>query len=447
MKKGIKWHDGYDFTSKDVAATFALLQSGDADTVVGAIAKDVTVQVMGTYAIKFTLKQVNSAFLELTSTPILPEHLYTGMSYSRMVELGDSIATVGTGPYRYIKRVDDSLILQENANYYKGKPAIKEIEIKVYQSYELAEAAFLTGEVQVFAPIELEKISRLEKMESSSRRFMVQPMVQANNIRLLIFNIKKTNGIGQNVEVRQAIAKAIDKQSLIKSMPGATVAYGPYDKSSFAYTSLVESVLPYSKSEANSLLEHQGWVYPYSGASYRVKQDKDLAFTLTYYDSKINKKVAEDIQAQLATVGVKVTLAGITSDTLTQSVLPQKEFEVLLLEIHTGTDPDQYGLWHSSQTTFPGLNLGGYNSPQVDTLLEKGRLQTNRDKRLEVYQQFQVALVKDAEAVFLYHPAYYEAYFDIIDRKIPVTVVDPSDRFSSIQTWKLLPGWRNWQTR
>ncbi|PIY17835.1 hypothetical protein COZ14_01790, partial [Candidatus Dojkabacteria bacterium CG_4_10_14_3_um_filter_Dojkabacteria_WS6_41_9] len=183
------------------------------------------------------------------------------------------------------------------------------------------------------------------------------------------------------------------------------------------------------------------------GASYRTKGDIELKITLTYLDTETNSEIAQNLRKQLLAEGINLLFNKVSEDVLLQQVLPQKEFELLLFEIHTGVDPDQYGLWHSSQTNFPALNLSEYNSSEVDTLLERGRLQTNLDKRTEIYKQFQERLTTDAVAIFLYHPAFYEVYFDIIDRKVPLTVSSSTDRFTGVNTWTLMPGWRNWQTR
>lgn len=447
LRKGIRWHDGYELTSKDVATTFDLLKSGDTETVLGAIAKEVEIKIIGLYEVSFTLKQVNAAFLELMATPILPEHLYTNISYSRLVELGDSILPVGTGPYRYMRRIDNAIYFESNPTYFKGSPSIKKITLKVYDTYNLAEKALLGGEIHMLSPIDVTHLERLQKLEQVSSRLLVESFVQANNIRLLLFNAQSASPLAKDKSFRQAVAKAVDRATIAASVTGARIAYGPYDKSSYAYSPTVESLNGFATSESNGLLEKLGWTYAYSGAPYRSKGGEDLKITLTYLENETNKKVVTEIREQLKTVGINATLNGVTGDMMVQNVLPKKEFDLLLFEIHTGIDPDQYGLWHSSQTTFPGLNLGGYNSANIDSLLERGRLQTNRDKRLEIYYQFQQELVNDSIAIFLYHPAYYEVFFDIIDRKLPQTIVDPSDRLSSIHTWKLLPGWRNWQTR
>ena len=448
LRKGVKWHDGYEFTAKDVATTFELMKSGDTETTFGSLAKEVEVSVQGLYKVAFTLKQVNATFLELLLTPILPDHLYANLSYSRVVELGDSISSVGTGPYRLDRQDGQVLILKANQQYFKGTAKIPEIVIEVFPTYSLAEKAFLGGEVHAISPIEVRDISRLERVAKTSSRVVIQPIVEANNTRMLLFNVQKASTyLGKNLVIRQAVMKSIDREQLVSLFPGSELAFGPLSKTSLMYSPTVETITGLSMNDANSLLEKDGWHYPYSGASYRTKGDIELKITLTYLDTETNSEIAQNLRKQLLAEGINLLFNKVSEDVLLQQVLPQKEFELLLFEIHTGVDPDQYGLWHSSQTNFPALNLSEYNSSEVDTLLERGRLQTNLDKRTEIYKQFQERLTTDAVAIFLYHPAFYEVYFDIIDRKVPLTVSSSTDRFTGVNTWTLMPGWRNWQTR
>jgi peptide/nickel transport system substrate-binding protein len=73
------------------------------------------------------------------------------------------------------------------------------------------------------------------------------------------------------------------------------------------------------------------------------------------------------------------------------------EYQILLIGQQIPEDPDQYPLWHSTQST----NISHYQSPQIDKVLEDGRREMNREKRLEIYQNFQRFLVEDCPAVFM----------------------------------------------
>lgn len=453
LRENIYWHDGELFTAEDVVNTYKIIQSGGDDTVLGAIMTGVQFQAIGDYQVQFTLPQVNAAFLELITIGILPEHLFRDYTYSRLVEQGDTISPIGTGPYQYVQKLGNKHNLRANQKYFKGAPEIKEISFTEFQTYAAAEVAFLKGTVMLLAPLEPAVVPKWINAATVASHVSLKKYVQANNTRVILFNLSgsleeaENESLLVNIQLRQALAQSIDKNALVATLPGAKVAQGPFDSNSYVYNTELDKLLQFSQEDANKVFDKLGWKYEYSGAPFRTQKEKELGATLTFLDTPVNRQVAQNIRDQLLKVGFNLTLEGVTSENMQEAVIAKKEFEMLLFEIHSGIDPDQYGLWHSSQTTFPGLNLGGYKSTLVDNYLEKGRLQINAEKRLVTYKDFQKALVTEVPAIFLYHPSYYEVSFDIIDRKVSESFVDPSDRFSNIHTWKLVPGWRNWQTR
>lgn len=78
-------------------------------------------------------------------------------------------------------------------------------------------------------------------------------------------------------------------------------------------------------------------------------------------------------------------------------------FQMLLVGQEIPPDPDQYYLWHSSQTT----NFTKYKNTKVDSLLEKGRQTINQSERKIIYQDFQQELLDNPPAVFLRYLTYY----------------------------------------
>jgi len=79
-------------------------------------------------------------------------------------------------------------------------------------------------------------------------------------------------------------------------------------------------------------------------------------------------------------------------------------FDVYIKYMDIPVDPDQYALWHSTQTG----NITGYKSARVDRLLEDGRKATKQADRKTIYQNFQRAISEDVPAVFLFYPSVYE---------------------------------------
>ena len=122
----------------------------------------------------------------------------------------------------------------------------------------------------------------------------------------------------------------------------------------------------------------------------KARSKKPNEITLTTFPAF--EKIALEIKSDWEKVGIKVNLETVNS-------MPEN-FEALILAQATAVDPDQYSLWHSTQST----NLTHYNSPRIDKLLEDGRSFKNR---LEIYHDMQKYLLEDAPVAFLFYQLTY----------------------------------------
>lgn len=145
------------------------------------------------------------------------------------------------------------------------------------------------------------------------------------------------------------------------------------------------------------------WAYNHEAKNYL----NNLEMAKTYLDKvSLNK---ED-QIILTTIPTLKNLGetiinvwkqiGIPSVLRIESGIPQN-FQALLIQESIPFDPDQYLLWHSTQTK---TNPSKYSSPRIDKDLEDGRKSADLEIRKEKYLDFQKVLVEDAPATFLYFP-------------------------------------------
>jgi peptide/nickel transport system substrate-binding protein len=125
----------------------------------------------------------------------------------------------------------------------------------------------------------------------------------------------------------------------------------------------------------------------------------DLTIVLATPPLLLNKAeiIAKDWQA----VGVSANLQVV-------STIPN-DYQAFLAIFDIPDDPDQYPVWHSTQTS---TNITHYQNPRIDKLLEDGRSEINLESRKAIYLDFQRFLVEDSPATFLYYPTTY-----IVSRK------------------------------
>ncbi|MBI4122242.1 MAG: hypothetical protein HY461_02835 [Parcubacteria group bacterium] len=170
-------------------------------------------------------------------------------------------------------------------------------------------------------------------------------------------------------------------------------------------------------------------------AVFRKKGEQFLQLRLTAVNQPENVRAAELLKNALQTIGFKVSLDIVSVSTLTNTVLPERDYEALLYGQILNGVVDLYPFWHSSQIAHPGLNLAGLADKEADKLLTTARQTSNETVRAESYKNFQKILDKETTAVFLYSPKYTYLLPVRIQGFAIERIGIPSDRFNNISDW------------
>jgi len=148
-------------------------------------------------------------------------------------------------------------------------------------------------------------------------------------------------------------------------------------------------------------------------------------------------RVAKVVAQNWRDLGVDVAVE-LISPTKIEEVVRDKKFDAIVLGQEVGRDPDRYGLWHSTQKDYPGLNISSYADPRSDRALELGRTAAKKSERKKHYLNFQRLFLGDNPAIFLYHPNlnyFVSRRFSGIDLS---GVFVPWERFWNVGEWKVL---------
>lgn len=174
---------------------------------------------------------------------------------------------------------------------------------------------------------------------------------------------------------RQALSYAINKEVL-----GGLRAISPISIGSWAYNPQVKPY-DYDLAKAKSSI-----------ADYK-KSSKIDRIILNFNAPPVLLSQAERIKKDWEDAGVTVNLQVMSN-------VPS-DYQALLAIFDIPDDPDQYPIWHSTQTA---TNITHYSSPRIDKLLEDGRTEIDLRDRKQTYFDFQRFLVEDSPAAFLYYP-------------------------------------------
>ncbi len=403
LRPGVKWHDGRPFTAEDVHFTYKAMVNPKTPT---AYKQDFLaikdVEVVDPLTVRVTYPQPLAKALQSWSMWMLPKHLLESHVEKGTLREAPQVAQpVGTGPYRFQEwKSGEKVVVVANPDYYRGSPYLSRVVYRVIPSQG---TIFLELKAKGVDLASLTAIQYARQTEYPAFRMAYRKYrYPSSGYTYFGFNLKDPRFADRRV--RQAFAHAIDKRELIDGvvMGFARDATGPIRPGTWAYTDKVRRYA-FDPEKAKELLAEAGWKDRDGDGVVEDKDGRRFEFTIrTNQGNEERKKIAEIIQQRLKAVGVLAEIQVIEWASFIKEFIKKKRFEAVVLGWGVGTDPDQYPVWHSSQTGPDQLNQISYANEEVDQLLEKGRASCSQAERLRYYHRFQEVMADDLPLVFLY---------------------------------------------
>lgn len=430
LKENVLWHDGVPFTADDVIFTIESIQNPQIKSPLFLSWRGVVVEKISNSVVRFYLQNSYEPFLQNLTLKIIPKHIWENIQPEDIAHTEYNIKPIGTGPYlfdSFHKNPNGKIInysLTANDKYFEGKPKIEQLVFHFYNSSEEAKTALLQNKINALIPLSIFDYQFFKDKKNYQITQLFLPRYYA-----VFFNLN--NNLFSSPSFRQALDLAVDRNELVKTIfqNQAFPLKGPLSPGFWGYQDFNNEYNPQKAKEIIDTLKNP----PKKGKPTITKFD----FTLSLPDDPELIPVANFLVDSFQKIGVKVTLQILPLNDLEKNVIQTRSYEALLLGEIINQDPDLFIFWHSSQISYPGLNLSGYKNPQLDKLLEETRQILNEDQRLKNLQQIQTILHNDVPALFLYNPY----YLVLLPKKVQNANLPyanlPSEQFSHIENWFL----------
>jgi peptide/nickel transport system substrate-binding protein len=393
----------------------------------------VKVEAIDESHVRFTLKAPSASFPLALRMGILPEHIFSGLAAGEIASDPHSgAAAVGTGPFVPESMTQDGKVVTLRRNpHARPQPKLDHFIFRAYPTLGDALAAVSSGEADLVGgiqPPQLDLIARrpdLRVLETKSF-----------SVTAVLINLSPEQSIYFNPPaVRQALNEAIDRQKIVDTIlhGHADPDAGPIPPSDWAYSAKATNGYPYDTKAANAALDAAGWTMNQQ-TGIRSRAGKDFTVNLVVAEAYPYQDVADLLSQQLRAIGVDVRLDREPAS-LMVGLLVDKRYQMAMAAFDSGSDPDQYTLWHSGAAK-SDLNFAGMpRQALIDKDLEDGRAASDRGTRMLAYDDFQKLMGDAAPAIFLYEPHY--AY--VVARRVQGvrlnSVIDPADRFEYVADW------------
>jgi len=392
LVQNAKFHDGTPVTAAAVKYSFirAIAVGKSAAGIFSGIIDKNSFEIVDDYTIKIHLLEPYAGFLSTMGTvyasiinPKLQDH-YQGS------DLGQGYLSsneMGSGPYT-LASWDRSheMVMKANPNYWGAKPKIQTVNIIVTPEPSTARLMLEKGQLDILEPNMISP-DVVQKMKSEPGiNILTAPGFQIND---LVMNVTKKPF--DNPLVRQAIASAIDYNTLIQSVYGGQAIRigGIVPKGMFGYNPDTP-MYNYDPTKAKQLLTQAGYANGFT-TEMEISTNNDIV-----------SNEAVIIQADLQKVGITLNLKQLAWPTFIDSVTHGQHQMALAGWTPDYADPDD-NLWYFADSTSkgPGFNLAFYGNSKVDQLLNEGRATTDSTKRQQIYAQVQDIMAKDEPYIFL----------------------------------------------
>jgi peptide/nickel transport system substrate-binding protein len=278
LRPNVKWHDGTPFTAEDVRYThwmhahpklvplgwlytgltlkdYVKFNQGKAEDITG-------IKVIDDLTIQYTLDSPDASFPRTFMTgsqiPVLPKHKVSALPEATRFNNKDPYwytNPVGTGPYKFVKYVEDQYIeYARNDNWWGGKVGPEKLFMKI-SSPEVAMIALEKGELDYMYPTNLTEIKRLQANPKIE-------LLEAKNLGQwfgLIPNYMTMNGAWRNPKAKQALLMSVDRQAYVNTILQGygAVRDSPFDGTPYACPTLKRYT--YDPAAADKLWTEIGW--------------------------------------------------------------------------------------------------------------------------------------------------------------------------------------------
>ena len=420
LRNDVRFHDGKALTARDVVWTIdSMIDAKSAGAVISpkaaAFASVDSVLAPNDRTVVFHLKHADNFLLTNLSSGaigIVPEG--SGKEFWRH--------PVGTGPFAFVsQQIDQDVILKRNPLSWSLVPKIDRVRFSVVpdaitQSLELEKGS---GDVAVNS-LPMDSLPVL-----AARPDLQLEETGGTEVQYLGFNLR--DPLLKDARVRQAIACAIDRELIIKTLllGHARPAASLLPESHWAWTGDVARY-DFDPARAKRLFDEAGLKPGVEGIRFHL--------TMKTSNDEGARLLAAVLQQQLAGVGIALQIRSYEFATFYSDVT-RGAFQIYSMRWVGIQQPDIFSFAFATANFSPhGVNRGHYSNARLDALLDDAATSQDKSRRRAEYVEAQQILARDLPAVNLW----YRDTVVVHSRRLAHVVPTPVGSYTFLDTAELV---------
>ena len=434
-----RWHDGTPVTSRDAVFSFARMRDSTVDPQKALLLRpiaSVTADGDRRVVIRFRESYAEQFYDATFHVQLLPAHLLDTVPPQRLAESAFARAPVGSGPYRWGRRVPGQrLELSGNPEFFLGGPRIDRLVFLLVRDPEAALNLLLDGSADLYegvppvtGPARLGAVASLRVTPAPSFAVLY-----------LLFNQRAYGDRDQphpllaDPEVRRALSLAINRNVLLRSTYGPFGALAGAPVAQAHWTSRLIAAPRHSTDAAARLLAARGFRPGREGILERNGAPLSLRLNVPS-TSATRMRMATQIQEQMRGIGVRIEIVALDGPVWGQR-RQRGEFDIDFSS--AVLDPSPRGIVQSwTCAGQAGSNVARFCDPEFDRLVERA-MRARRGGEGEWREAYQ-RLQDRAPAAFLISPPTIVA----VHRRYRDATLRPESLYGDLWRWSVDPSRR-----
>jgi peptide/nickel transport system substrate-binding protein len=449
LRPNLKWSDGQPEDARDVDFSWRLWTNPKfpAASTIGFNLITSTDVSSDNLTITFHLKQAFSPFLSIWTDGInspMPMHHFQGVAPDKIVTSPDNLnPSVTSGPFMMKEsKPGDHYTMVRNPMYYRaaeGLPYLDSVVFRIVPSQDTILKDLQAGTVDSSWFLDVTKTIAYQRLTN----YALTKNPNASNFEAMYFNFHNKI-LGAHLEVRQAMAMAIDHQALIDTARrGQAVPLCTDHGQSYVPGYQANAPCPkFDPTAANALLDQNGWKMGADGV--RTKDGMRLEFE--YSTTANNLWRADDeliLQSDFKAIGIKLDIQNYPASTFFGPFLAggnaspptgavSGRDDLFEFEDSWTYDADDSALFSCSQFPPNGSNFTFYCNPALDKLFTQEQATADPTMRQQIFDQIHQIYLTQFPFATLYSPT------DIAMHKLTVHNYNPGPEGASetVNIWQ-----------
>ena len=362
LREGVAFHSGKPFTSADVKATMDYVRNPDNGALIRGFAERVTsLETPDAHTVVMTFAAPFPGVFDLFELFFIIDG-DTAADFSQTAN--------GTGPFKVASHQPGTLTrLDRNDAYWNGAPSLDAVEIVTAPNQQAELLSLKSGELDLVTELGWVDVLPLSRDDSFTTGSAPSGVAHDLSLNLKVPAL-------QNPKVREAIDLALDRQRIAELFfgPQGITWCLPYNTNSIAYFAEYDNC-EFDLDKARAALEASGETLP---IELKILTSTEVRTEYT--------TIAEILQADLAQVGINLTIENVDAVGYRSTYVDKREYEIASHAFgRAGKDPS--ALLETTVVFRPDGNITGYNNPAYSAAVKAGGSTPVLEERRAAYRE------------------------------------------------------------